>query len=329
MKSLIQFFQYMNDIEFPYVVMRNFEELPDLPEGHNDIDLLVYDFYHWKEVFPGIRETHNLPRIQHKLVIEDRIYYLDIRSIGDGYYPAAFQQKMLDSRVWDERGFYVPDRTHFAMGLVYHVVHHKNCNTYPNILGDLTVSELLEALKGSQMGYIACKDPTVGRFNEYWKGATSVVSKEDGNVVKTQTGWQEFDLIENELRSLKNVESIHFPKVKRDGDSLACEDCGDSLTIHNLPDDWKFQLVQILSDLKTYNIKHRDIKPDNLMVKDFVIKLIDFGWAERDGEGPVPPRCLGMPYRPTYGWDDNFSMKKVIKEIEYQLEEFKDENSRN
>jgi len=311
----------MNDIEFPYVVMRNYHELPDLPEGHNDIDLLVYDYWHWKEVFPNIRETHNLPRIQHKLVIDGRVYYLDIRSVGDGYYPTSFQMEMLDTRKWDDRGFYVPDQTHYAMGLIYHVVHHKNKNTYPNVLGDLGVDELLEALKKSEMGYIACKDPTVGRFNEYWKGATAVVSKENGEIKKNQTGWKEFDLIENELRVLKGVESIHFPKVRRDGDSLASEDCGESLTVTNLPDDWKYQLVEILTDLKTYNIKHRDIKPDNLMVKDTIIKLIDFGWAERDGEAPTAPRCLGMPYRPTYGWDDNFSMKKVIKEFEYQLEE--------
>ena len=43
MRSLEQFFSYMNDIDFPYVVVRNFEKLPDNVEvgEHSDLDLLV------------------------------------------------------------------------------------------------------------------------------------------------------------------------------------------------------------------------------------------------------------------------------------------------
>ncbi len=49
--------------------------------------------------------------------------------------------------------------------------------------------------------------------------------------------------------------------------------------------------------------------------------MIDFGWAKfEDEEDSVsPPACLGYPFRPSYGWDDNYSMRQVIKRIEYNL----------
>jgi len=48
MQSLTQFFQYMHDVDFPYVVLRNFENLPDSVQSgeHGDLDLLVYDLKH-------------------------------------------------------------------------------------------------------------------------------------------------------------------------------------------------------------------------------------------------------------------------------------------
>jgi tRNA A-37 threonylcarbamoyl transferase component Bud32 len=179
------------------------------------------------------------------------------------------------------------------------------------------------ALKESHIGYDVPLDPSVGRFNAYYKGATSVVEKKGGVVTKRQVAYKDYDLMSNEARVLKGMESIHFPKVlKQEEDMIEIEDCGDMLTADNLPLDWKAQLIRILLELKANNIQHRDIKPDNLMLKDGVIKLIDFGWA-RFKDDPVDnaPACLGFPYRPSWGPDDDFAMKKIIKQFEYQKEE--------
>jgi hypothetical protein len=324
MKSLSQFFSYLNDISFQYVVLRNWENLPESVElgDHSDLDLLVYDYQHFLEIFPEAKAEFPFPRVRHKMPIGDTFIFMDVRHIGDGYYPADFEQAILDTREWNPKGFYTPNPVHFRVALVYHVVHHKNANTYPTHLGTMTVKDGLEALKESNIGWVSPTDKSVGTFNPYWKGATSVVSKLDGKVIKKQTGFMAYGLIENERRILKQLNNIHFPKVYDVDGELAVEDCGDLLTIDNLPKDWKSQLVQIVFELKESGIQHRDIKPDNLMVKDGIIKLIDFGWSRLETDAPDnPPSCLGYPYKPSDRYDDNYSMRKIIKEFEFQLEE--------
>lgn len=326
MQSLRQFFSYMHDVDFQYVVLRNFENLPDSVEygDHSDLDLLVYDFNHWREIFPQAHAEFPMPRVRFKMPIADTFIFIDVRSIGDGYYPADFQQAILEHREFNPRGFWTPSPLHHKLALAYHVVHHKNQNTYPNWLGDTTAQELLVALKKSTIGWVPPVDKSVGGYNAYWKGATSVISKGEGIVTKKQDSFMAYSLIDNEEKILSKASSIHFPKIiSRNDGELTIEDCGESLNEENLPKDWKEQLIKILFDLKKNNIQHRDIKPDNLMVKDGIIKLIDFGWAKfEDEEDKIsPPSCLGYPYRPSWGWDDNYSMKQIIKQLEFKLNE--------
>jgi hypothetical protein len=329
MKSISQLFNYLNDINFQYVVLRNWGNLPDSVEfgDHSDLDLLVYDIEHFKEVITDARQEYPYPRVRMKIPIGTEYIFSDIRHLGDGYYPVDFEKAMLDTRVWNEKGFWTPDPLHHAIGLAYHAVHHKNENTYQRWLGDATIKELLEALKQSNIGWVPPTDRSVGSFNQYWKGATSVIDKKEDSVIKTQTSFKGYDLIANEKRILSVISSVHFPKLINATDgTIEVENCGESLSVDNAPKDWKEQLVQILVDLKSNNVQHRDIKPDNLMVKDGVIKLIDFGWARFFDDKPdSPPSCLGFPYRCSEGFDDAFSMRKVIKEMDYKFEEKEEE----
>lgn len=318
MQSLRQFFNYLNGVAFPYVVLRNWEPLPDGVEfgDHSDLDLLVYDLEHFREIIPEARPEYPYPRVRFKLQVGNEHIFLDVRHVGDGYYPTEFEEAILETREWNDKGFFTPNPIHHRIALAYHVAHHKGQNTYPQWLGTATVKDILASLKDSSIGWVEPIDKSVGRFNAYWRGATAIVSKEDGKIVKRQTGFMKYGLIQNEQRILENAESIHFPFFHKSSniDELVMEDCGESITVENLPKDWKEQLVQIIMDLRGNRIEHRDIKPDNIMVKDGVIKLIDFGWARfLDDEPDEPPSCLGYPFKPTDGWDDNFSMRKIIK----------------
>lgn len=333
MKDLRTFFSYMNDVNFPYVVLRNWDNLPDSVKlgEHSDLDLLVYDLEHWREIFPEAKRVYSTPRVQFKIPVNNSFIQTDIRYVGDGYYPERLEKLLLETRERHAKGFYVPNVVMTRLALAYHVVHHKNRNTYKGWLGDVSVEELLKALKESDIGWVPPSDPSVGRFNQYMKGATATVEKEDGKIVKTQVGYKDYDLIGNEARILAKCKSKHFPKIYKAGESeIRIEDCGEELTLDNLPDNWKQQLIQIIKDLRSYGAEHRDIRPDNLMVKNGIIKLIDFGWARLKDDPPDnPPACLGYPYRASWGPDDNFAMTKVIREFQFKKEEKDDIGTNN
>lgn len=334
MDNLSQFFAYMNDTGFKYVVLRNFDNLPhDCNLGeHSDLDLLVYDYDHFFELFPNAQKVYQLPRVRTKIPVGDSYFYADIRYVGDEYYPLEFERAVLNDREWNERGFYTPNYLHHTIALAYHAVHHKNriAPEYRKHLGDATVDGLLESLKQSKVGWSKPKDPTVGYFNGYWKGATSVVEKKNGWFTKKQTGYLEYPLIENEAQILNYLSGLnHFPACRIEGETLYIEDCGEPLTKDNLPSDWRDQLRIILNDLARNGVEHRDIKLDNLMVMDGIIRLIDFGWAimpqprggQFEGLEDSPPSCLGFPNRPSDSFSDEYSMRRVEKQIEYMLEE--------
>lgn len=349
MRSLKQFFEFLNDVDFPYVVLRNFDNLPYSIElgHHSDLDLLVYDLKHFLEIIQEAVPEYPLPRVRYKIPIEDSFIYADVRHVGDGYYPTHFEENVLATReYWPEKHIWTPNYIHHQIALAYHAVHHKGAIApeYRRFLGDGTVKELLEALKQSPIGWVEPKDPTVGQFNRYWKGATSAVEKRDGFVVKRQLGFMDYALARNEFEILSTLDDPAFPKAINYNEplrELEIEDCGEPLSVDNLPEDWKAQLEQILVKLHDAKIMHRDIRPDNLMVKDVKIRLIDFGWAvneahpvilcEASEEKPIlrglqkiyqePPSVLGFPYKPSDGFSDVFSMRAVMRHFEYLLEE--------
>lgn len=329
MQSLKQVFQYLNDIEFKYVVLRNWDNLPDYAVlgEHGDLDLLVYDLSHFEEIFAGhLTRVYPYPRVQYRLAIGDSYVQIDARYVGDGYYPESFENNILNTRVLNPLGFWTPNPLHHRLALAYHAVHHKGyiSDDYRRWLGDAKLEEVLDALKNSQIGWVSPLDHSVGKFNAYIKGATGIVSDNGQSVTKEQYRFKNHDLISNESRILQKLSGRHFPALVSEANGeIEIEHCGSPISTENLPDDWKEQLVEIIRDLKESEVVHRDIRIENLMVKDGIIKLIDFGWACKFGteSNDNPPELLGFPNKSPWGFDDAFSMGKVIKQIESKAKE--------
>jgi len=142
----------MNDISFPYVVLRNWDGLPQsvVFGQHGDLDLLVYDLLHFEEVFGDhLTKTYPHPRVQYKVAINNSFIQADIRHLGDGYYPKDFENAVLKTRVFNPCGFFTPDPLHHRLALAYHAVHHKGfiAPEYRRWLGDVSLNDISEALK--------------------------------------------------------------------------------------------------------------------------------------------------------------------------------------
>ena len=173
-------------------------------------------------------------------------------------------------------------------------------------------------LAGPAEALISCK--CLCRFNgtDYWSLVYDL-----GNHVLKQTS---VDLATREATLLKQLDSPYFPKVLESGEGdgftwLTSEKVGGgSVTEVNLSEPealQKFALecIDILDLLSAKGIAHNDIRPQNLIVRDGMPVLIDFGWAS-SVEMPLlqVPDSLGEEFRPPEGaLSDLYSMGRVLK----------------
>lgn len=136
--------------------------------------------------------------------------------------------------------------------------------------------------------------------------------KDNINVYQNEKKW---------LNLLKNTDVIakpvHFDDENR---IITTEFVGESINKGNIPNNWKEQRDHICSTLKKFNCRHNDIKPNELIVHNNKIKLIDFGWAN-DFDKPNPhnfPSCLGAEFKCNLKdkeYDDKCSFNKSINYI--------------
>jgi len=165
---------------------------------------------------------------------------------------------------------------------------------------------------------------------EYWSRVY-----DDGDVVYKQAT---LDLAEREASFLREVGGQYFPGVMRSwsapgysvvvlervrGEALemcAAEIRSDPERTFRFIDD----CLTILAALSAKGIVHRDIRADNIVVRDERPVLLDFGWAISRHLPYQAPRGLGESERPLDGsFCDAYSMGKVLEGVnENRYEDF-------
>ncbi len=156
---------------------------------------------------------------------------------------------------------------------------------------------------------------------EYW----SRVYSANGVIYKQATA----DLAEHEGLILKQLDSDYFPRVydikqgngysvvkleKIEGAPLA-----EDRSISELADKF-YGFIQhcmaILRLLNEHGITHRDIRADNIIMRNNQPVLIDFGWAISDKYNYLTPPGLGDDGRlPDGGFCDVYAMGKALQKI--------------
>lgn len=196
--SMTELFAFLDEV-YPYAVMRNYEGLPEKfnPE-HDDVDMLVPNAGECAS-FIYAKKRKGAGAAAYSVKVGGRDVKLDIREIGDGYYPEAWERRMLANRV--KSGVYTlaPEDTFYA--LVYHVLYMKPsikpdyCAMLPQLaastgVGGTTPSEWIESLEK----FLA-------------KNSYHVSTPLDSSVhLNTfRVGWRDFAAEAEELFSLRDV----------------------------------------------------------------------------------------------------------------------------
>ena len=147
------------------------------------------------------------------------------------------------------------------------------------------------------------------------EAATSKIFKTKGLVVKIinedlpVAKW----LFDNEVKFLSKLQDLNFvPGLYcADYPVLCLENCGEPISKENAPKYFKTRMQAYINILHDRDCYHNDIKPDNILVDQGKVKIIDFGWSTETEERPGWfPDVLGGDFK---GDDDFESFEKVLE----------------
>lgn len=125
-ESIKQLFYLLNST-IDYVVLRNFEEMPDKVtlNEHSDVDILVRNknlFVYSTGAKPVFKQKY---RVHYKIEINKILVPFDVRFLGDRYFDENWQNKVLNTRYLHKNIFYRPNEEEYFFTLLYHALIHK------------------------------------------------------------------------------------------------------------------------------------------------------------------------------------------------------------
>lgn len=125
-KTVKEMFYVLNNC-INYTIIRNYETLPEeiYVNEHNDIDIICDSYENAAYVLNAEKVFPEAYRVHYKVKVEDKFAFFDLRYIGDNYYYYPMERKILDNRIYNEKGFYTIAEEEYFYSLVYHALIHK------------------------------------------------------------------------------------------------------------------------------------------------------------------------------------------------------------
>ena len=125
-KNMNEFLHLLNGT-INYVILRNFENLPQNvnSKNHNDIDLLTDDLLILPYVLMTNGDVSPKGNIPSNIKIGNDKISIDWKRPGDGYYDHKWASDILKRRIYNPNGFFVPSLEDYFYSLFYHAIFHK------------------------------------------------------------------------------------------------------------------------------------------------------------------------------------------------------------
>lgn len=134
-------------------------------------------------------------------------------------------------------------------------------------------------------------------------------------------------MVTSEVNGLKKMGGVYAPKyITHDAMSVTMSDAGIHLTARNMPANWDDQIGAILNRLKSVGVRHNDLIPRNLMLKDGEIKLIDFSMSTVIGQPFHKPWPNNRLLRIIQRDGDEVMLRRAINYILNKQEQWKELN---
>ena len=122
--TIREFFAYLNN-RCEYLILRNWDDVYNdtiYGDSHEDIDILCGNLDEFVRLTDAERIHKERQRSNFIVPIGSMSVRFDVRYVGDGYYPIAWQQKMLRDRILTGQGFFIMNPIDYTYSLAYHAL---------------------------------------------------------------------------------------------------------------------------------------------------------------------------------------------------------------
>lgn len=131
-----------------YALLRNYENLPEeiYVNDHNDIDLICESKENGAYILNAKKVFEEEYRVHYVTQVENKQAFFDLRYIGDGYYCDAIENDILNTRIYQEKGFYTIEKQMYFYTLLYHGLVHKKefAQDYKTRLKEMNIENITE-----------------------------------------------------------------------------------------------------------------------------------------------------------------------------------------